>query len=312
MGSTQRIYSPGLFSLGLLVAALGLTFYLSNNLSLGSLADLPLALFFGSSALKAAVLGSFPSFTHALATTLLLASQRGLTKRTRFAAVYLVLAVLITLELSMGTYDIVDINALLLGTLLGCVALFSTGQNRDARNTVSVVPALLITAVSTTLAVGSYTAEPGCARYEGTTCVESKRFGTPVYMSYADLRSAIELESPHPLTEIGRLYLYKSLILMNEKNQGIHIIDNRFPTRPERIGFIRIPGNLDINIRDDYLYADSYVDLVTLDLSDIGNIREVNRDEGIFPYDAFQNIPSDIDFEYGVVDAAQGVIVGYE
>jgi len=100
-------------------------------------------------------------------------------------------------------------------------------------------------------------------------------------------------------------------MFMNERNQGIHIIDNRFPANPRPIGFVRIPGNLDISIRGDFLYADSYVDLVTLDLTDINNIQEVSRQTDIFPFDAFQNIPFDIDFLTEDIDAGRGVIVGF-
>jgi len=65
-------------------------------------------------------------------------------------------------------------------------------------------------------------------------------------------------------------------------------------------------------VKDDYLYADSYVDLVTLNLADTDNITEVAREQDIFPYDAFQNIPYNVDFDFGVVDRSNGVVVGYK
>ena len=312
MGSIQRNFSPSLLYAGIFVWAMGLLFYLSNYPFIEPLADLPLAAFLGNSALKSAVLGSFPSLSHSLATSLLFSSIVGLSTKMRIAFIVATLAILLTLELSMGTYDIVDIVALLLGSLIGSIALIGKSQRSRQYKSIGVAPALLITAFSTAFAVGSYVEQPDCARFEGSVCVEEKRFGTPVYMSYADLRSAVQLEAPHELTEISRLYLYKNLIFMNERNQGVHIIDNRFPANPEAIGFIRIPGNLDINIRDDYLYADSYIDLVTIDLRDISNISEITREVDIFPYNSFQNIPYDIDFEFGVVDSTKGVVVGYE
>ena len=45
---------------------------------------------------------------------------------------------------------------------------------------------------------------------------------------------------------------------------------------------INIPGNYDIATKDDYLYADSYIDLVIFDISDVNSIKEVNRIKGSF------------------------------
>ena len=312
MGDPQKLYAPSLFYLGLFIGALGLTLYPFSYSFLGSLADIPVAVFLGSYKIKYAIIGSFPSLTHSLATSLVLISLLGLSRRFKFLAILASLSTLLLLERSMGTYDPVDVAALLTGAFIGLIVLLATKQHNQNNNSDSMISAVLIAVASTSLAVGSYSQEPGCARYEGTTCVQQKRFANPVYMSYADLRSAVSLQPAKALTEINRLYLYKSLIFMNQKNQGIHIIDNRFPANPRPIGFIRIPGNLDISIRDDYLYADSYVDLVTLDLSDLTAIKEVSRQEEIFRFDAFQNIPSDIDFKYELIDSTRGVIVGYE
>ncbi len=41
---------------------------------------------------------------------------------------------------------------------------------------------------------------------------------------------------------------------------------------------------VDISISGNILYADSYIDLVVLDLQDINNIHEVGRVEELLPY----------------------------
>jgi hypothetical protein len=71
-------------------------------------------------------------------------------------------------------------------------------------------------------------------------------------------------------------------LLINEPGKGIHVINNLNPESPEMVSFINIPGNYDLAVRGDVLYADSYVDLVALNISDMQNIREVNRLEDIF------------------------------
>ena len=71
----------------------------------------------------------------------------------------------------------------------------------------------------------------------------------------------------------GKIYFKDHYIFVNEYQKGIHVIDNEDPRNPQIIKFIEIPGNVDMAIADDILYADSYVDLLSIDISDIGNIN---------------------------------------
>lgn len=59
--------------------------------------------------------------------------------------------------------------------------------------------------------------------------------------------------------------------------KGIHIIDNSNPVNPHSIAFIQILANKDMEIRGDYLYADSLMDLVVFDISNINDIRQVRH-----------------------------------
>lgn len=134
----------------------------------------------------------------------------------------------------------------------------------------------------------------------------------PVYLSYTDLRNSIAVLPARTLDSIGRIYLYNNYFFLNEKNIGIHIFDNSDPFNPRNAGFIYIPGNTEVSIRDSYLYADSYIDLVTLDLNNLADIQVVDREEGVFPWDAHQNVPDDTNFSFDDLDESLGVVVGYE
>ena len=107
----------------------------------------------------------------------------------------------------------------------------------------------------------------------------------PIYTLYSELREAVQTETPRALTHPGKIYFLYPYVFINELNKGVHIIDNSDPTAPQNIAFINIPGNVDIAIRDNILYADSYIDLVAIDIHDITNIQEVHRVEGIFAFD---------------------------
>jgi hypothetical protein len=104
----------------------------------------------------------------------------------------------------------------------------------------------------------------------------------PVYTTVAVLRESIELTAPEPIKAVGKIYLKDNFLFVNEPGKGIHIIDNHNPAQPAPKNFLKIPGNFDMAIKGNTLYADSYVDLVAFDISNLNAIEESGRLEGIF------------------------------
>ncbi len=104
----------------------------------------------------------------------------------------------------------------------------------------------------------------------------------PTYSTSAEIKAAVSLTQPKPLSDIGRIYFKDGILFINESGKGIHIIDNSNPSNPTPLSFLNIPGNYDLAIRANTLYADSYVDLVAFDISDLTKIKEVNRIERLF------------------------------
>jgi len=104
----------------------------------------------------------------------------------------------------------------------------------------------------------------------------------PVYTTTAELKASTGLKIATPLSAPGKIYLKDGNLFVNEIGKGIHLYDNSNPASPKALGFLNIPGNYDLAILGNILYADSYVDLVTFDVSDLTNIKEVNRLEGFF------------------------------
>jgi hypothetical protein len=103
-----------------------------------------------------------------------------------------------------------------------------------------------------------------------------------VYATSAQIKAAVALEGPREMSQIGRIYYKDGYLFINETGAGIHIIDNRAPANPTLLSFLKIPGNYDLAIRGNTLYADSYVDLVVFDISELTAIKEVNRIEKLF------------------------------
>ncbi len=108
---------------------------------------------------------------------------------------------------------------------------------------------------------------------------------TPIYIHPSEYRIAqLTNEAPRALEKPGKIYFYNNYIFINEQREGVHIIDNSNPASPVNIGFMPIPGNVDIAISNQVLYADNYTDLLTIDISDIDQPRLVKRSEEVFPH----------------------------
>ncbi|MEL6534849.1 MAG: hypothetical protein AAFQ98_05525 [Bacteroidota bacterium] len=106
----------------------------------------------------------------------------------------------------------------------------------------------------------------------------------PQYGLLSDMRSAsLEMESPRELENPGKIYYYQNMLLINEVGEGIHIYDNQDPENPTVIGFLPIPGNIDIAVHNNVLYADSYIDLVTFSVANWQAPVQLGRMENLYP-----------------------------
>lgn len=105
----------------------------------------------------------------------------------------------------------------------------------------------------------------------------------PVLMDKEELKQSIKSVAAQPLKRPGKMYLREPYIFINEKYKGVHIINNLDPKNPQNVGFIAIPGCIDMAVKGNYLYADNAIDLVTIDISDVFNVKEVHRISNLFP-----------------------------
>jgi hypothetical protein len=113
----------------------------------------------------------------------------------------------------------------------------------------------------------------------------------PVYKTLDEIRTEITVEASQVLEEPGKLYYYQDFLFINDRGTGIHIYDNTDPSSPVPLSFIRIPGNNDLAIRNNILYADNYIDLVTLDISNPRAPQFLSRTEEVFPsYGLYQDL----------------------
>ena len=112
---------------------------------------------------------------------------------------------------------------------------------------------------------------------------------TPVYKSKATVLASLNGIASQAIMHAGKIYIKDNFIYLNDLNKGIHVIDNSNPSQPVQIAFLSIPGNLDIAIKGNILYADMYSDLLALDISNPHQARITHTLENFFTGRSYVN-----------------------
>ncbi|MBI9035907.1 MAG: hypothetical protein JEZ03_15705 [Bacteroidales bacterium] len=130
----------------------------------------------------------------------------------------------------------------------------------------------------------------------------------PVLMKRDKLEASIVFQDAQVLKAPGKIYFKDQYILINEKYKGVHIINNTDPSNPVNIGFINVPGMVDMAMKANTLYVDNAVDLVAIDLSDLPNINVTDRKENVFP----ELVPPGYDFlpyQYAIGNRPENTVI---
>ncbi len=114
-------------------------------------------------------------------------------------------------------------------------------------------------------------------------------FYVPEYSLKTEVRADIKTSAPQPVSMPGRIYLQGDYLYVNEMGKGIHIFDYSQPSSPQNVGYIPIPGNGNMTIYGNYLYADEYSDLLTLDITNPMAAKLVNTTPNVFPENIYGN-----------------------
>jgi hypothetical protein len=105
----------------------------------------------------------------------------------------------------------------------------------------------------------------------------------PKLMAKEDLANSIKVGPARDLSKPGKIYTKGTLLFVNEKYEGVHVINNADPSNPVKLGFIEVPGCIDMAMKDNTLYVDNATDLVAINISDPNNVKVTERLTGIFP-----------------------------
>ena len=120
----------------------------------------------------------------------------------------------------------------------------------------------------------------GCSESETPESVQALK---PVYGTLDDISSGIKSIDAQPIKKLGKIYTIDNLLFINEVGKGVHVIDNSLKASPQKIKFIEIPGNVDIAIKGNYMYADIGSGLATINIADINNVTMTSFDSNYVP-----------------------------
>ncbi|HEX8425517.1 hypothetical protein [Hymenobacter sp.] len=108
----------------------------------------------------------------------------------------------------------------------------------------------------------------------------------PQLIERSVLEKSVEALVARPMHNTGKIYLQGRYLFINERYEGIHIVDNQDPKNPRLVSFLRIPGNVDMAVKGNLLYVDNGPDLVTIDISNPEAVQVKSRVR-----DAFRELP---------------------
>ncbi len=122
-----------------------------------------------------------------------------------------------------------------------------------------------------------------CSKNKITQGRYNYTYAIPIYRSLSQVRANMKNTDAISIKNSGKIYVQGKYIFLNEVDKGIHVIDNSIPSSPRNLSFISIPGNEDMAIKGSTLYADSYNDLVAIDISDPLHIAVRKIVDNAFP-----------------------------
>ena len=152
-----------------------------------------------------------------------------------------------------------------------------------------------------------------------SNCIDGTKRSTkeigwvPVYTkgNYLD---AFAFIGPRTISSPGKIYVRNQYLLVNDLRQGIHVIDNSNPSSPAAIGFLKLPGNIDITMKGDVLYGDFYDGIISIDMSDpskpkiMGFLPACLSRDRIMP----ERTDATLFMKYQCADSTKGVVTSWK
>jgi hypothetical protein len=123
-------------------------------------------------------------------------------------------------------------------------------------------------------------------------CEVTRTYQTTVPLTWTleSIRAGVHILPPKDLKNPAKLHVKDNYLFISEAKKGVHIIDNSNPSNPVKTSFLEIPGVVDMAVKNNTLYVDSYMDVVALDISNPTAVKEIGRTKDIFQNGLFNGL----------------------
>ncbi len=107
---------------------------------------------------------------------------------------------------------------------------------------------------------------------------------TPVIVSRASMESAVSTQPPTAMIKSGKIYIKGDLMFITDVNKGFHVYNYSDAENPVKTAFITAPGATDLAIKNNIIYINQAVDLLTINYDATNNIiLSAFRNRNVFP-----------------------------
>jgi hypothetical protein len=120
-----------------------------------------------------------------------------------------------------------------------------------------------------------------CSKNKGTITLTYNK-ATAIYGDIEAVRSTPLSGTTRAIEDAGKIFVGADVILVGEKNEGIHVINNSNAFSPVPVGFINLPYCEEFYVFNQMIYAVTHYDLVKIDISSLTNPVIVDRVENAF------------------------------
>ena len=117
-----------------------------------------------------------------------------------------------------------------------------------------------------------------CTNDLGTSEVTYTK-ASAVYGNIEEVRATPMVSSSEAINNPGKIFITENSLFIGEEQKGIHVFDNSDPTDPKPMYFMNIPGNREFFVQDGNIYAESYYDMLKIDITNLNQPRISDRVE---------------------------------
>ncbi len=105
-----------------------------------------------------------------------------------------------------------------------------------------------------------------------------------ITLNRTEFENAVQIKPVQNMRQSGKIYLYQNYVFINDVNKGFHCFRYNPNHQPIAHSYIDIPGATDLAIRNNILYINQAVDLVSLQCNaDFTEILNIHRNRNVFP-----------------------------